>query len=448
MAMTLREIVLCAMLIFVIGVSVLNQTLSSTSSISQILQPAQHNPQSSIPLSSPSSTTPSSSTLQKSQDKTLRLNHLQVIGTHNSYHREVSLPERVIFPSLMANVDPDVENYYYSHASVTDQLEHQRVRSFEFDIYVDTKGGLYSDPLIRQRANMSETDKLHYALPQAVMKEPGVKVLHIADADVGTICHTLVECLGQVKAWSKSKNKQHVPIPILLEFKMTEAGIEQAGGVRAEKWTVEALDRVDAEIRSVFADDELITPDDIRKRAQDATGRKDLTLEEAVLLASTRDGGGWPTLSASRGKVFFVMDNEPTHPIQIREPYRSGGRENLEGRVIFTNSVPGEPDAAFIKRNDPLTGENMRQIRELVAMGYFIRTRADEPIQVLLRNETGMRDAALASGAHIVSTDWPGVGMGARYNSDYVVMLPGARAARCNPVNAPADCDDDILEDL
>jgi hypothetical protein len=116
--------------------------------------------------------------------------------------------------------------------------------------------------------------------------------------------------------------------------------------------------------------------------------------------------------------------------------------------VIFTNSEPGEPDAAFIKRNDPLTGDNKREIQDLVAKGYFIRSRADEPIQMLLRNETDMREAALASGAHVVSTDWPAVGMSARYNSDYVVKLPGSRTARCNPVNAPDACNDAVLEDF
>jgi Phosphoinositide phospholipase C, Ca2+-dependent len=425
-------------------VSVLNQTLNSTISLSHILRSEQA-------LLSPTASSPQLHKQQKQQehDRQLRLNNLQVIGTHNSYHREVSLPERVIFPSLMASVDPRVEDYYYSHASVHDQLERQQVRSFEFDLYVDTHGGLFANPLIRQLANMSDADKQHYGLPKPAMEQPGTKVLHIADADVGTICHTLVECLTQVRTWSEAKHGQHVPIPILLEFKKTEPGIEKQGGVRAEDWTVEALDRVDAEIRSVFSDGQLITPDDIRKQAQHNNNNDKantaITLEDAIL--SFEHGGGWPTLASSRGKFFFVMDNEPTHPINIRDPYRSGGRSNLEGRVIFTNSVPGQPDAAFIKRNDPITANNQREIQDLVAKGYFIRTRADEPIQMILHDNgdaPAMRKAALASGAHIVSTDWAGAAVSARYNSDYFVALPGP--ARCNPVNAPLICDDEYLE--
>lgn len=436
------------------SVSVLNQTLSSP--LSQILR----NEQASLLSSaSPSAVHLHNQQKQHEQDQNLRLNNLQVIGTHNSYHREVSLPERVYFPQLMGNIEAHVDDFYYSHASVHDQLEYQQVRSFEFDVYADTKGGLFADPLIRRLANMSNDYKKHHDLPQDVMRQPGTKVLHIADADVGTICHTLVECLAQVKAWSDAKKGQHIPIPILLEFKKSEPGMEEQGGVKAEDWTVGALDTVDAEIRSVFSKDQLITPDDIRKQAidngvvsgdgRDKHDKHNITLEEAIL--AFEHGGGWPTLSSARGKFFFVMDNEPTHPIQVRDPYRSGGRPNLEGRVIFTNSLPGEPDAAFIKRNDPLTGNNQREIEDLVAKGYFIRTRADEPIQMILKDDgeaPAMREAALASGAHIVSTDWATAGLSARYNSDYFVRLPHGGSARCNPINAPEVCNDQYLEML
>ena len=77
----------------------------------------------------------------------------------------------------------------------------------------------------------------------------------------------------------------------------------------------------------------MILPDDVRG--------DHATLEEAVL------EDGWPTLGQSRGKVIFMMDNG--------DPYRStylAGHPTLEGRVLFTNAEPGQPDAAFVKRND------------------------------------------------------------------------------------------------
>ncbi|MGH9113082.1 MAG: Ca2+-dependent phosphoinositide-specific phospholipase C, partial [Acidimicrobiales bacterium] len=53
--------------------------------------------------------------------------------------------------------------------------------------------------------------------------------------------------------------------------------------------------------------------------------------------------------------------------------------------------------------------------------------------------DTTMRDAAFASGAHYVSTDY--VFADPRFGTGYVADLPGDGAARCNPVNAPKRCE-------
>ena len=100
----------------------------------------------------------------------------------------------------------------------------------------------------------------------------------------------------------------------------------------------------------------MITPDVVRGARA--------TLEEAVL------EDGWPTLGQSRGKVIFLMDNG--------DPYRSrylAGHPSLRGRVLFTNSEPGQPDAAFVKRNDAIA--DFADIQALVEQGYVVRTRAD-----------------------------------------------------------------------
>ena len=56
----------------------------------------------------------------------------------------------------------------------------------------------------------------------------------------------------------------------------------------------EALTSIDKEIRDVFEDSKLITPDYVR-------GNFD-TLEKAILAS------GWPTIENSRGKFIFVLD--------------------------------------------------------------------------------------------------------------------------------------------
>jgi hypothetical protein len=197
----------------------------------------------------------------------------------------------------------------------------------------------------------------------------------------------------------------------------------------APPWDAAALDALDAEIRSVFSEDDMITPDDVR--------RPGLTLEQSV----TRYG--WPSLKASRGQVIFLLDNDPG---PIRTAYIAG-RPNLEGRVIFTNSRAGFPDAAFIKRNEP-RGANTAQIQDLVRRGYLIRTRSDLPLSTVTTGDTAQLDAALRSGAHVISTDFPEVGMSARYNSDFVASLPEGGTVRCNPVNARPNCESDRLERL
>ena len=75
-------------------------------------------------------------------------------------------------------------------------------------------------------------------------------------------------------------------------------------------------------------------------------------------------------------------------------------------------------------------------IPRLVRPGYFIRTRADSDLR-LGTDKTRRRDAALASGAQILSTDYPSGE--AQTDNGYTVEFPDAAPARVNPVNGPED---------
>jgi Phosphoinositide phospholipase C, Ca2+-dependent len=349
----------------------------------------------------------------------VRMNEVQVIGTHNSYHREISRQEEALYEELIERPDDYDDFLAYSHASLANQFAGQRVRGLELDLFPDPQGGLYATPLLRQRLALGP-------LPDPAWSQPGVKVFHITDFDYATTCIRLVTCLEQVRTWSDA-NPGHVPIPILLELKQSDPRAVRLGGVVAPPWDGAALDALDAEIRSVFDDSDMITPDDIR--------RPGLTLEHSVLRH------GWPTLREALGQVVFLLDNDPG---PIRTAYTTG-RPSLEGRVIFTNVPPGNPDSAFVKRNDPL-GANTARIQELVEQGYLVRTRSDLPLQTVRSGDTTMLEAALRSGAQMVSTDFPAVGMSARYGSEYVAQLPEGETARCNPVNAPRRCRSGRLE--
>jgi hypothetical protein len=351
--------------------------------------------------------------------QSLRMNEIQVIGTHNSYHRELSKAEVAAHDAVYGGA-PIYENFLaYSHASLPNQLARQGMRGLELDLFPDPAGGLYANPLLRQRLAAGPlTDPEWY--------RPGIKVLHTEDLDYNSTCIRLVTCLSLVRTWSRA-NPAHVPLLILLELKATDPIAGALGGVPVPPWDGAALDNLDAEIRLVFRPGELITPDDVRRRGP--------TLEQSVLQR------GWPSLRSARGRVMFLMDNDPG---PISAAY-TAGRPSLQGRVLFTNSRPGRPDAAFVKRNEP-TGANLEQIQALVRAGYVVRTRSDEPLITVLSGDQTRLRSALASGAQVVSTDFPEVGMSARYDRDYIAALPEGGPARCNPVIKPPGCRSRNLE--
>jgi hypothetical protein len=343
-----------------------------------------------------------------SQGNDLWLNQIQVVGSHNSYHRELSPAEQKV--QLQQNAGS--VDLWYSHAPISQQLEDQNVRALELDLYPDPQGGLYTYPLIRKLTGQGP-------LTDPAMAKPGIKVMHIPDFDYNTNCDTFVVCLQQVKTWSDA-HPAHVPIAINLELKQSDPAVVAAGGVKAPPWDASNLDSVDTEIRSVFSENEILTPDDVRKPG--------LTLEQSVLTK------GWPKLNSVRGQVMFYFDNGG--PGEIRDTY-TVGKPNLEGRAVFTRGPEGAPDAAVTEVNDP-RGANQAEIQRLVAKGYLVRTRSDEPMATIRDKDYTRLGIALASGAQWVTTDFPVAGMAARYDSDYVAKLPGHTPVRCNPVTASA----------
>ena len=144
---------------------------------------------------------------------------------------------------------------------------------------------------------------------------------------------------------------------------------------------------------------EMITPDDVRGKYE--------TLNQAVL------AGNWPTLKSARGKVIFLMDQRPMGPVYLE------GHPSLRGRVLFTNAVPGEPDAAFTECND---GPARRDQEIWCGKGYLVRTRTDDSTKEARVNDTRRRDAMMASGAQILSTDYP-ASEPARWEGHYSVSL-------------------------
>jgi len=345
----------------------------------------------------------------------IKLNQIQVIGTHNSYHAGIAPNEAKLWQAKYAEAFKGLD---YQHQPLAQQFD-SGVRQIELDIYADTKGGLYAHPRGPEMVAAAHLPPDPDFDPDGIMLRPGFKVMHVQDVDYRSTCQPFTGCLQQVRQWSLA-HPRHIPIFILIETKQGKPHGD-LHLTEPEPFTSATFDALDAEIRSVFPSEEIITPDDVRGHYN--------TLNEAVL------AGNWPTLDSARGKVIFLMDQRPVGPVYL------AGHPSLRGRIIFTNSEPGEPDAAFIERNDGLASD----ISALVRQGYLIRTRTDSDTKEARSDNTSTRDAMMASGAQLLSTDYP-VNEPARWPGHYVVTLPGDVVARCNPINAPASCNADSLK--
>jgi hypothetical protein len=346
-------------------------------------------------------------------EDSLKMNQIQVIGTHNSYHAGLAPSEA----KLMLERNPKVyQALEYRHRPLDQQLT-AGVRQIELDIFADSDGGHYAHPNGSDAVAAANLPQDPPFDPEGLMNKPGFKVMHVQDFDYRSVCQPLIACLKIVRAWSQSHPK-HIPIFILLETKQEELPPQYHATI-PEKFTPVTFDALDAEIRSVFGSNEMITPDQVRG--------KHATLEDAVLHS------GWPALAAARGKVVFLMDQRPVGPVYLE------GHPALRNRIIFTNAEPGQPDCAFTEENDG-TAET---IAALVRKGYLVRTRTDSDTKEARTNDTARREIALASGAQLLSTDYPASEPSPW--TPYSVSLPGGAVARCNPVDAPSSCSNRII---
>jgi Phosphoinositide phospholipase C, Ca2+-dependent len=336
----------------------------------------------------------------------VRLNEIQVLASHNSYHVE---PEPTLLAALRSFLGAAADGFEYTHRPLAQELD-AGVRQIELDVFVDDPaGGRYAQPVLVPALGLAPVDP--------AFADPGLKVFHVQEVDFRSSCTAFTACLAQVRDWSDA-HPGHLPVTIQVEAKDDTIPDPGLGFVTPLPWTSAAFGTLEAEIASVFPADRVLTPAEVRGRQR--------TLADAVR------AGRWPRLDDVRGQVLFVLDDKGAK----RDAYRAQVPD-LADRTIFVDVPETDPDAAITVVNDPI-GQADR-IRSLVEAGFIVRTRADADTVQARAGDTAMRDAAFASGAQYVSTDyvWPDD----RFGTGYVVDLPGDEAARCNPVNAPRRCE-------
>jgi hypothetical protein len=347
------------------------------------------------------------------QEQTLRMNQIQVLGTHNSYH--IQPRDEILEALALFQGQAVADSLEYTALPLREQLD-RGVRQLELDLFADPEGGLYAN----RRGLIVIGDDPASGIP--ALDEPGTKVLHVQDVDFETHCLTFIACLEELRAWSDSY-PGHLPVIVMLEGKDEPIPDPLDLGFTVPlAFGPEELATLETEILQVFPRERLVKPDDVR-------GDLD-TLEEAVL------NGGWPTLKHSRGKFMFTLLNGGDTRAHYLE-----GNPSLEGRIMFTSSVVGEPSAAWFRVDDALN--DFQEIRNLVAAGYIVRTRADADTVQAREGDYALQDAAWDSGGQTVSTDY--VVPDPDFGTGYKAEVPGGYVGRCNPISAPPDCNSDLI---
>jgi Phosphoinositide phospholipase C, Ca2+-dependent len=223
-------------------------------------------------------------------DGKLRLNQVQVLATHNSYHIQQDQP---------VAASPTTQ---YTHRPLDQQLD-LGVRSFEFDV-VNAPDGTFP-------------------------------VLHTPVVDQTSNCTPLAQCLDVVWRWSRA-HPGHVPISVLVEPKEE---IELVIDPSLRGFDAAGLDQLDAVVRSSLGR-QLITPDSVRG--------KSMTLRDAVTKK------GWPTLGKTRGKIMVILNKggatrdryREGHPsLEGRAMFVTSGENSPAAAVIKVD----DPDEARIR---------------------------------------------------------------------------------------------------
>lgn len=370
----------------------------------------------------------------------LKINQIQVVGTHNSYSQGVdpqimAMANAIIGPrmshltdGMSAQARAQYKEYHpnevsmqealnYRYGTLTGQLD-AGMRSLELDLNRDPEGGRFLRPAAYEAAKargIPEASLLPH--DKTGLDRPGLKVMHIVDFDVRSSCNLFTDCLAELRRWSDA-HPSHEPVFILLEAKSDAIPIFP-GSKPPLPFTRETFDEIDADLFRIIGRDRIVTPDMVRGTYP--------TLEAGV------KAGNWPRVKDARGKfVFLLLTALDTHGLSAYVD----GKPNLEGHAAFLESKPGQSYAAFLLMDNATM--RAKEIPALVKQGYLVRARADIETWEAKANDLSRAKQAFASGAQIVSTDF--YKPGNAYGTDYVVTLPGGGAMRCNPVNAGPAC--------
>lgn len=154
------------------------------------------------------------------QKEELKLNQIQVIGSHNSYKRAIEQP----LMQLILAKDSNAIGLDYRHLPLKEQLD-LGIRGLEIDVLHDPTGGRCRQPVGLNLMRQKGLTSLPYDTLDQLSKG-GLKVIHVPDIDFRSNCLTFIGCLTEIKEWSDA-HPDHLPILITINPK--DSGVNEPG---------------------------------------------------------------------------------------------------------------------------------------------------------------------------------------------------------------------------
>lgn len=315
-----------------------------------------------------------------------RLDQVQFIGTHNSYHIEPDAALRVLWQTNEASREPSHQWLMYTHLPLQAQAE-LGIRFFEFDVHLDETGSAYSASEFLAPVVAAGLQPDSPFDQDGALSKPGTKVFH-TNTDMRSTCLLLTDCLHQLNGWI-DLNPFAGPILVQIEPKQ----LLKADSDPGRSWEI-----LEQELLSAVPASRIFRPADLSAELQD--------LREAAR------AGRWPTVASIGDKFIFILNGSSYDTTSYTEALISKRAQLLFPAI----SDAVDPLAAFVSRNDPASHD----IPGIVAAGQIVITYADWRTLAAREYDTRGRDAAFRSGAQLIATDYP---IADRRLSDYSVRF-------------------------
>ena len=217
--------------------------------------------------------------------ESLRVNHIQCKGTHNSTHIE---PEFA------------VPEWRYTHRPLYEQLDLHGVRQLELDVHYDGEGGF--------------------------------DVFHLPRIDEETVCRRLFDCLSEIKRWSDEHPGHHLLFILVepkdeLDFQTPIAGHYQ---------------ELNEALLAVWPPERVLLPDDVRGGYSSL--REALEAEGWPTLAATRQMAMFIMLDSDAHRTAYLAE----HPgLEGAVLFARGGVGEPWGSVVEGGSAEAKLSAAM-----------------------------------------------------------------------------------------------------